>query len=609
LIVIVALFYAVGDAHFRAYGLDLGSPHMPNRRTVSFFALIGVYGAAFAYVAASLIRRISQAANGAEVGDTGILQRWFVPLATLAAFAIPWNLQTFVLHGAPLTDDEAAYHLSSQILASGRLVAESSPFKLFFDRAFLINDGRFFTQYFLGWPLLLAPGTLLGKPELMNPVYSALTIWPLYKILARVTGVRWARFGVFLWLASPFLMFGAATLLSHTSCLMALTWGTYFVLRASDKDAPLWSHAAVAFFFGLAFWIRPLSAVGIGAFPVAWWAWQQRKTRGRTAAYAVFVGVGATMAAVFLGVNHAQNGSLFSVAYSEALRYAGANGYRFALWGTAPAVDVPNLGVGRYDTPGVAIFRIAFTGFGFPGPLLLALIGAGHRQAVVFTGSAIGFLATMLFTSSAGVDPFGPMHATELMLPAVVLVVLAFTRIESWEFRQRENSQVATSWALALAIGLVLSSLVLYVPKRVQALESMGAGIARPFDALQESGIEKAVIFAPRPFIAPCATGFGGHYVFWRPISDPELRDDIIWANHITLELNRGLMRARFPDRKGYVMGWPLGVCQPVFLPLEKAGPEFPPGFIGGDANTSDLERELQQAGIELGGGADPQQP
>lgn len=604
LAVTVALFYAIGNTYFAGYALDLGSIDMPKRGTVSFFALIGVYGAAFAYLSASLIRRLSCRVRLTEIGDAEkALDRWFLPLATLIAFAIPWNLRTFVLHGAPLADDDTAYHFSSQILLSGRLVAESPPFKLFFDRAFLINDGRLFTQYFLGWPLLMAPGTLLGKPELMNPIYSALTIWPLYNILERVAGVRWARFGVVLWLASPFLMFGAATLMSHTSCLMALTWGMYFVLRASDDHAPLWVHAAIAFFFGLAFWIRPLSALGIASFPVLWWARQQWTTRdasGRRAAYAVFGSVSAVMAAVFLGVNDAQSGSPFSVAYAEALRYAEANRYRFTLWVRPANIDVPDLGIGHEVTAGVAIFRLAFTGFGFPGAFVLALIGAGHRQGMVFAGSAVGFLATMAFTKSAGIDPFGPVHAAELMLPALVLVVLAFARIETWEVRRNDDDKVLISWTLALAIGAVLSSAVLYVPKRVQALERMGQGIARPFELLRTSKIDHAVIFAPRPFIPRCATGFVRHYVYWRPISDPELEDDVIWANHITTELDRGLMEARFPDRKGYILAWQNHNCQPVFLPLESVGSDFPAGFIGGDPDTSDLEVELRRAGVKL---------
>jgi hypothetical protein len=397
-------------------------------------------------------------------------------------------------------------------------------------------------------------------------------------------------------------MFGAATLLSHTSCLMALTWGLYFVLRASDEDAPLWVHAAIAFFFGLAFWIRPLSAVGIAAFPVMWWARQQWETRdglGRRAAYAVFGSVSVVMAAVFLGVNHAQSGSPFGVAYVEALRYAEANRYRFALWLEPPNIHVPDLGIGYHATPGIAVFRLAFTGFGFPGPLLLALIGAGNRQGTVFAGSAVGFLATMVFTKSAGIDPFGPVHATELMLPAVALVVLAFARIEAWEGRRTENEQVM-SWTVALAIGLVLSSLALYVPKRVQALEAMGRGIERPFELLRTSKIDHAVIFAPRPFIARCATGLARHYVFWRPISDPELQDDVLWANHITTDLDRGLMEARFSDRKGYLMAWQPDRCQVAFLPLETVGPDFPGGFIGADSDISDLERELRQAGVRL---------
>src|SRR5262245_32136900 len=162
--------------------------------------------------------------------------RLFLVWTSPAPFAIPLVLRLRILHNAPLTDDESAYRFAAELLASGRLWVPSPPLKLFFDQNFIINDGRMYAVYFLGWPALLVPGVWVGMPGLVNPLLSALTVLPLYRALHHFVGTAWARGGVLLFLASPFIQIAAATGLAHTACLMALTWSLWMYVRTIRDD-------------------------------------------------------------------------------------------------------------------------------------------------------------------------------------------------------------------------------------------------------------------------------------------------------------------------------------------------------------------------------------
>jgi hypothetical protein len=598
LLLLTLAFYRLGAWLFDGWLLDLGSHGIPHAITANHYALIAVLGLGFVYLAAGLIKALEPAFGYVSRADGARLARAFIPLATLLAFVVPWNLRAFVLHDAPVADDESAYLLASRLLLDGQLVGESPPFRLFFDRAFLINDGRYFTQYFLGWPLLMTPGAAVGAPEVMNPIYSALTVWPLYEILRRIAAPRWARVGVLMWVASPFLLLNAATMLSHTSCLACLTWGTYFVVRSGEEDAPRLGPAAIALFFGLAFWNRPLTAIGIGAFPVLHWLvsrWRAGTARERALELGSFGAIALLMAAVFLGVNQAQSGDPFSVAYQEILRYATANDFRFAQWSESPGSAIDDVGFvpANWEAVIISIYRLAFDGFGSPAVLALALMGAGHARGLMFSGSAVGLLITSSFVPSSGIDVTGPVHDTELMLPAIVLIVLALERIEAFECSRA--GAVRLSWTLAAACALLLSCITLYVPARLATVSRLGRGVAAPFELVEEHHVTNAVIFSPRPFVPACATAPPRHWVYWRPLPDPDLAQDVVWVNHLTLDLDTQLHAALFPRRAALILLWRAD-CVPILLPLDTPELRVPDGLIGGTGSHADVERELARA-------------
>jgi hypothetical protein len=597
---LIAAFHAVGALWFDGYQLDLGSVRGPTPRYKQFLAVWGAFGAATAVLLATALSRWAASARAAAwVERTArVSDRTLVVAGTLGALAIPLALRVWLLGGAPLTDDESAYRFMAELLASGRLYAESPPLKLFFDRVFMINDGRFYAQYFIGWPALLAPGVWLRIPGATNAVYSALTVPPLFLALRHVAGRSGAALGLVLYLTCPMLAVGAATELAHTSCLMALVWTTWFALRSRDPGAPRGMPALLAAAFSVAFFIRPASAVGIALPLLAWWAVPRRDEARRAwlARALAFAAPTLAMAALFLAVNKIQNDAYFTVAYQRFAAYMVENGFRFAGWeqmygvtgvtlgpGQQATTPLANLGV-AFDQPplalltnvGIALFRLNFDLFGWPSSLLFLCLAGWRRRAWLFWLCGGAFFLTHLFFFDSGIDSFGPVHYFETAWPILVLTVLGVRHA-----RATARGTPGAHLPGALVVALVVTAWCGYAPVRFRALAAIAAAINQPRDAVARAGLQNAVVFAPRPFVPLCASWPNEAFVVFRPNNDPDLQNSVLWVNHIDVESDRRLM-ALFPARTGYVMQWTRD-CTVRLRPLAELRPgEVPDGFIGG---------------------------
>lgn len=533
-------------------------------------------------------------------------RRWIVVTSALA-FLIPVTLRGLLLGGAPLTDDESAYRFMAEVLASGKVYADSPPLKLFFDNRFMINDGKLYAHYFIGWPALQAPGVWLGVAGLMNAVYCALTVPALYAVLRRLTGSGWARLGAVLFLTSPMLMVAAATETAHTSCVAALAWFTLFFLKTRDEDASWWMHSAAALMFSVAFFIRPISALGVGLPFLIWWfipfarLRRDSELRGSTSATRHFVAFALpamAMALLFLSVNKLQTGSFFEVAYQRAFTYAQENDFRFSLWPENMKGDsFAELGFGgvrrSLSVLSAALFRLNVSFLGWPCSVLFALFAGRGKIRGVLGLSILSFLVLHFFTNNVGIDTFAPMHYFELAWPLLVLSVCGIARLTRAlaDFEAagpvRWQSRISTLPAAAVC-ALVLTSCLSYVPVRFAAISRIADNVAMPWRAHREAGLGRSVIFAPEPFILYCGSRPATGWVFVRPNNDPKLQNDILWVNHLSIEKNRLLMRS-FPDREGYVMAWDQA-CKVVFIPLDRLTPgSFPDAPVSG-IDAVDLE-------------------
>ncbi len=601
---IAAVFFlillgAVCDELLMPGMLDLGrSINEPTPEYGRFLALWMLFATLAAGALTVALVRVADAGLAERLVDAWNAasdRKWLI-YGGIFAFLIPAALRSFLLQGAPLTDDESAYRFMAQVLASGRVFAESPPLKLFFDNRFMINDGKLYAHFFIGWPALLVPGVLLGIPGLMNAVYSALTVPALYGVLKRLAGSAWARVGLVLYLLSPMLMIMAATEMAHTSCVAALAWCTWCWLRARDADAPWWIHGALALSFSIAFFVRPTSALGVGLPFLIVWAFTTLRQR-RLRPLLAFTLPALVMAGLFFAVNKAQTGSFLEVAYQRAYSYAAENDFRFSLWTEATEEDSFSElrfdGLGRsLAITGAAVFRLGVTFMGWPCSFLFAFFaGAGSRRRLLWL-SVLSYFAFHFFTDNVGIDTFAPMHYFEVAWPLLLLNVLGLARLTAGADELDQGRSGVWRWRTvpaALAAALVLVGMVSYLPVRFGIIHALSANVAMPREGLREADIDRAVIFTPEPFIYYCKRPPASGWVFVRPNNDPGLENDVLWVNHLSIEKDKLLMRRHFPDRPGFIVGWDPS-CRAVFVPLDRVAPGTIP-----DAEVSGIDQVGQE--------------
>lgn len=497
-------------------------------------------------------------------------RRWLAFTLCLAAF-LPILWRRYVLLDMPVADDEAVYRFTAELLASGRLYVASPPLKIFFDQSFMINDGHYYGQYFLGWPILLAPFHWLGLSGIANGFFHAFGVMAVFLTLRLQLGSGWAKVASWLALFSPLLFYNAATLLSHSSCFAALAWMSYCLLRASSLSressvlpprSALWS-ALACFCFCVAFFIRPQSALPVGGPLLCWWLYTvlRRPDARRWTAILGFVCIALPMAGLFLTVNETLTGSALVSPYQRALSYAESNGYRFSHF--SPYREFPGVnleGVRKSATQSLqALVRLNFAAFGWPCSFALAAIGLLARRARMWVVSLCTAWTFFFLQSDVGIDIIGPVHYTEILLPLIALSTFGLYRLSMFG---RTLESIAADGTRGMAKSLVPAILVsqflvagfLYWPMRGRSQLHLARPTAAIYRLPEKAGIENAILFTRIPFIPRCVSPQALSHVQWWPVNDPDLRNSILYANHISLEDDRRLIAEYFPERRGFVV-------------------------------------------------------
>lgn len=554
-----------------------GTLHWPPPATMAFVAWWSLLGLGSAIAIAVGVSRWLERRPPPRASLLA-LEPLVVALATLLAFLIPFAVRMLVLEDAPVTDDEAAYRFSAEILASGQLTAPVPPEKLFFDRAFVTTDGRWYSQYFLGWPALMVPFVWLGVSGYANTFYSALTVPCLHRLLRRLVGARWAAVGLGLYVTSPMLMLAAATEMSHTSCLFALVLAGWQLLRCLDEPGDPKRHAALAGALCLAFFIRPLSGFAIGGVIALGWLWSAARRPDARRGVLAFTLVATVGAGTFLGINTAQNGGPFVTAYAEVRRFGLENDFRFTTrLRTTPTRTLANMNfaepVKGASNLAAGTLRLWFALFAWPAGFALALVPSRRRWVPWARGAALAYFGCNFFLSDVGVDIFGPTHLFEAAAPLLLLTAAGLADLTRWVGRVEERR---AGLPLALAGAMTLVGWVTYVPARVGPMRDHAVAVNQLYTAPAQAGLSDAVVFSYFHGVAYCAPPSHG-WVFWRPSPHPDLSDDVLWVNHIDIAEDQRFMKTLYPDRKGYVAVWTTD-CEVRLLPLEPMRPgDLPP--------------------------------
>ncbi|PZR06348.1 MAG: hypothetical protein DI536_30195 [Archangium gephyra] len=568
-VVPIAMWWFVLAYSKLGVNFGLGSLNFPTRITASIFATFML----IAVVSAPLWRITFEAftlAPGSRLArdlETLTESRW-VALLSFGAFAVAALVRGWVLRGAPLTDDESAYQFAASLLTEGRLWAESAPpeIRLFFDTVFIINDGKMYAQYPLGWPALLAVGMVTGLTPVLNPLLSAATVPAVYGLGRHFAGPREGRIAGGLFIVSPMVATAAATLMSHTAALAAITWAFWVVATRAEVKSPRWD-ALLAFFIGAAVLIRPGVGVGFGAPLVAWWLYVRafRTGEGRVVRLASFAVVGSVLGALFFFINHEQTGSMWKLAYTRSLEYAQENGYRFSAW-SSPQKFMG--GGGFYELTQVALaalLRINQDFFGLPLSLLPLAAVAWSRRLMVLAVPCAAFTFFHFFAADVGVDTFAPVHFFELAGPLTVLIALGVGRWVDRGLGALVMAVLATAWATV-------------IPMRFWSIHLMAQDIIAPLELVEEKDLHEAVVF--NVGLPLQCLDLSHHFVFMRPFNHPDLADDVVWVNHLSVQLDRELARRAFPGRAAYLLVQRID-CTLELMPLdapeaERLAPPYP---------------------------------
>jgi Dolichyl-phosphate-mannose-protein mannosyltransferase len=469
----------------------------------------------------------------------------FSVAVALLVLGLAMLIRVTVLRETAMTDDENVYHFQAQLLASGRLYAESAPepVRAFFNNQFIINNGRRFGSYFVGHSALLALASWLGIMEWVGPIAAALTALLAIGIARRVFEDAVATVTGMLLVVSPFFIFVSATHLSQPTSTVFLTLFTYSAIRieTSPDARRWWIVAALALvasvfirpqtgvFLSLPFGLRVLYLLARGRLRPSWLS---------PLLSLCILGCGAVG---FLAVNHALTGSIFRTGYQAYM----AQGIPW-LFPFGPTHTVREISQN--------LSQLNFWLLGWP--VSLAFVPLFRRSAQAWTLAAIPVVSLVWYGVMAvpTVAAVGPVYYAETIVPLVILTASGIERAVAFA-RHHLGDAWPTRALIVAPVAGILACLLAFVPFEVISLRLM-ADIARaPYDLAEEQRLDHAVVFVRD---LPALQQAPGAWVYYHRNASPDLSDPVLFVRDLGPERNLLLM-TYLPDRTPYWMGMQNG--------------------------------------------------
>ncbi len=196
------------------------------------------------------------------------LNHSFLLLTAVASALAAYGIGALILQHFPNSADEHAYLYQARLFAEGRITAAAHPAQEFLNPFFIItHNGRVFSIFPPGWPLILALGVKTGLEDWINPLLAAATAVVLFQVGKMVSGPREAWLTVLFAAVSPFFLWNSASYFSHPACLLGVLITVWFLLLADRAGHPGWAVLAGAA-FSWTFSVREMTAGLLLSLPV-----------------------------------------------------------------------------------------------------------------------------------------------------------------------------------------------------------------------------------------------------------------------------------------------------------------------------------------------------
>jgi hypothetical protein len=150
---------------------------------------------------------------------------WFFAIViVIKAILFFYWINQHVIHSFLNSADEFSCYFMAECLRLKRWWVELHLNWEFFKTVHVGNrDGKWFSVYPPGWPLVYALGLKFKIQDWLNPILVGLALINFHWIGKRLYGFTAACLAILILLLSPFFTFTAATYFSHGTCLFVLS--------------------------------------------------------------------------------------------------------------------------------------------------------------------------------------------------------------------------------------------------------------------------------------------------------------------------------------------------------------------------------------------------
>jgi hypothetical protein len=378
----------------------------------------------------------------------------------VAAVVLATVIQQLVYPALSWNRDEPVYLWQVELLRSGHLTGSDGGFpELLHPWLSGWSDGRFFTQYPLGWPIVILAGSLVAWPGAAIVVAALLAVTGVRALALELDlGPLVANVAALVLLASPIFAVQGGLYLNYLFTLGLGLWFTSMFLAAVRLRS--WWHAVIAgAVFGWIVCTRIYDAVLWGAVPLVYVAVLERGAWRRHLATA---GWFLTAVAPFVIVqalhNRALTGSFLTlpITAKDPLDTFGFGSRRLM-----PSFETEGYGFRR------AVMSTLKHGFFLPWFLVGAYLGIAVAGAAAWlqrrrhqTWLLLAFIAVFpvayfpfwgTYVSSLTVRLSGPIYLVPLYAPLAILVASGLVALA----HRRPKAAVALVVVLALVTAPV----------------------------------------------------------------------------------------------------------------------------------------------------------
>ncbi len=181
----------------------------------------------------------------------------------LLVLAVLMFVNKKILHSFMNSADEHSCYFLAECVRLGKFWAAPHPLSEFFEAVHIGNkNGKWFSVYPPGWPILMAGALQFRVLDWLNPILTIFSLFLFYRTGKKIFNESAAILGIALMSFTPFFLFTSASYFSHASCLLFIAIFLYSFLKWEETKSNLWA-ALTAFSAGYGLGTRYLTMASI----------------------------------------------------------------------------------------------------------------------------------------------------------------------------------------------------------------------------------------------------------------------------------------------------------------------------------------------------------